>query len=368
MTRADFRKFVSSVSGDRPSEPAYPVYRLRSVKREESPYTRDQAAEIAECLIQDRRRHIANINGVADVIDELTDMQLKGMQDQDYKRVRKIRDVISSLRTTFRDKDRKEFHETRVRDLKTRMHDAEQAVKECQEEWKAKESEFKQDCKQEQRDLDAKHDAELGEMTANWRDESWMRRFAKRSPMLLNQMVREKKMALLGDLWNVEVQMKMNKKSERIEVEERSGEYQSSFENARAQLLRIHEEEIQALKESEAFRWQWLLKCERDAIEVRQKHLAAVKSILEDEGNISNFMAKQFKHPYETVLPMTVSLAGGDDIPAKGKTRSEWGDNGKMSAFRDSNSFEPLTLPPLKVRKVKKPRAYVKKKKGSSRV
>jgi predicted translin family RNA/ssDNA-binding protein len=76
-----------------------------------------------------------NASGIADVIDELTKIQLQAMQEGDYKKVEDVRVAIHTLRRDYREKGRLVYHETRLRSLRDKLEQAQTQLSETQQQF-----------------------------------------------------------------------------------------------------------------------------------------------------------------------------------------------------------------------------------------
>jgi hypothetical protein len=225
---------------------------------------------------------------------------------------------------------------------------------------KTSEDQIKADCVQAAKDMDARHDEELVRLEEQWRTAEMTRKFNKRSSVLLNQQIVEKRLLLIGDFAAADKVRRNNKRAEAEEVNDRFGEYHSHFELVRAQMLARHRKECGELSQSQDFDMKLFQKKKADAIEVVSKRVKSLQALLAEESQFEKFVARKFKKGPEFVLPMTVTTDGGDDIPPTGKSRIFLG----VQEFRDRNSFGPLPLPTLKARPVRNPpRAFVARRK-----
>ena len=332
--------------------------------REVSPYTQEESAQIARDLVNGKKRRIVNAAGIADVIDELTALQVQSMEAGDYRQTCKVRMAIQNLRQNFRKQDRDRYHKARLDTLKQQISEAESQLAEAKARWKAKEADFKATRNTQAKELDAKHDQELRDCKEQWSDERTTRRYNKRSPLLLNRMFVEKQLLLLGEYTEATQQRKINIMSEKEETSEKFREYTASFEGARNWMLKKHETEVTEFNKQKELQWQILLKRENAEIERHTKRVESLKRILEEEGDLANFVAKKFKKGPEMILPLSATCDGGEDIPTMGKTRKEQGSTSVWIRFREAGGVTALSLPPLKFKKIRnKPRAYVEVKK-----
>ena len=337
---------------------------VQESRRELSPYTQAESAQIAQDLVDGKKRKIVNAAGIADVIDELTTLQVESMEAGDYRKTCKIRTVIQTLRQNFRKQDRDKYHKARLDELKQLLSEAESQKAEAVKKWKTKEDEFKATRNKQAKELDERHEQEMMACKDLWSDEKTTRRYSKRSPLLLNRMFVEKQLLLLGDYTEATQQRKINTQSEKEETSERFREYSSSFEGAQKRLLKKHESEVREFNQTKQIQWEILMKKENAELERHTKRVESLQRILEEEGKIENFVAKKFKHGPEMVLPLSVTCAGGDDIPTMGKTRMEQKTESVWVRFRGTTNVPALSLPPLKFKKIRnKPKAFIEVKK-----
>jgi hypothetical protein len=123
---AAFRRMVLGVDG--PPRAAAPPKK----KPAESPYDSDQARKIAEELVRGKSPKILTASGIADVIHALTDIQVQAMEDGNYTQVDQIRVIVSNLRTGYRNKDRADFHDSRLSLLNGKLSEAQGKLAELQ--------------------------------------------------------------------------------------------------------------------------------------------------------------------------------------------------------------------------------------------
>jgi hypothetical protein len=201
---------------------------------------------------------------------------------------------------------------------------------------------------------------ELQDCQDAWRDPGvspFSRRFTRRSPDLLNRKVIEKRMLLVGNFLDAQVLGRINRRYEAAEAQEQYSHYTASFEAARARLFADQQAEIDELKWDQDFAMRWLKKQAVDEIAFCTKRVDVIRIMIDEDQDIEAFVARKFKKPMSFVLPLTCTLEGGEDIPLCGGTRI--GGSRKMHAFRETTELTPLTLPKLKARPAKMPRAYV---------
>ena len=363
-----FRQMI--LGAPKPTGPtAWEIYQTAlESKREASPYTQEESERIATDLVNGEKRKIVNAAGIADVIDELTKMLVEAMEAREYTRSEKIKNIIMRLRKGFRKEDRERCQKERLNSLRQQIAEAETQLSTAKRGWKDKETEFKETRDRLAHELDAKHDQELRECCDQWSCDK-KRIYTKRSSVLLNQMVMEKKLSLIGEFMQADAVKKVNMRNEKEEIDEKFWVYSTEFETARRRILQRHETEIQEFNATKDRQFMIMQKKADDEIERHTRRLNTLKKLLEDESNIDIFTAKRFKKGADPVLPMSASLRGGEDIPTAGKTKKAKGDDGALMRYRESNSFPALSLPPLKFRRLRhKPRAFVAAKKPPPKI
>lgn len=328
---------------------------LNKTREQETLYSKEEIVSLAEQCLKGKKMKTENPGLIADIIDELTNQRVEAMQEGNYMQSKKISETIAQIRYNFRLSDRDSFHSERVADLKSKVKQAEENLENIIKEWKKLEKDLKEKHNEEMEMLKIRHSEEVKDLQADWADPIKQIKYSKRSPDLLRSMTVEKNMALIGDFDGAHETRKRNLKQEKVESSIKFEEMENSYETARMQLVQIHEAEMEILKEEQKLTWDIFMKREEAGIEVGQKRVKATQIILDEEGNYTNFVHRKFKKPVEKVLPMTVTLNGGSDIPTSGKTRVTLGDNGKFTIFKQTPIGTPLPLPPLKVRKMKNP-------------
>jgi uncharacterized protein (UPF0332 family) len=165
-------------------------------------------------------------------------------------------------------------------------------------------------------------------------------------------------MALTGEFLRADAFRRTNRRFEAAETAQKAEAYEAGFESARAALLAKHADEIQHLRMDQEFEASFLRKRKIEAIEVCIKKVNVLKRLLEEDTQLSNFTARKYKRPPEIVLPLTVTVDGGEDVPPGGTTASVLGDS--ISRYREVNAFGPLSLPVLKIKRLRHaPRAVV---------
>jgi hypothetical protein len=188
-----------------------------------------------------------NPKGVAEVIDELTDMKVDAILRCDYSVSEQIDAAISELRLGFRTRDRESFHHERVATLKDRLSEASEVLKQRTEFWNRREEKFAKKCANELSTLEERQADEIEDLTATWNEPKFRRRFAKKSSGLLNGLTIEKSLVILGDFGTAGEMRRRNHRLEQAEAGEKWEEMEAGFESARRQLLKAHEIEIKDL-------------------------------------------------------------------------------------------------------------------------
>ena len=353
-----FKKTVLGFDSKKPK-----IKKMAIKQEDQTTLTRKEVVTLAEDLAKGKKKKVESPIVIADVIDELSDMKLETMQAGEYTKTVKIGNLINTLRRNYRLSDRENFHNGRMNDLGERINEAKQSLNQSKDNWKEKEKEMAELCDNEAKTMDKRHDYELKMLEEEYKDPKTLRKFNKKSPYLLNQLQMEKNMLLTGQYTQAIEARKYNKRYEKMETNEKFSGMVSDFETTRQKLLQVHANEIKDLKALQESRWQKFRKAMNKDINKFQQRVDNIQYLIDEEGDNENFCALKFKKPADIILPMTVTINGGTDIPTSGKTRAAMGDNGKMSKFRDTNNFPPLQLPPLKAKKVKnRPKAFSKPK------
>jgi hypothetical protein len=334
-------------------EPAPPRRPPQTPRHERVPFTLEEARAAAEGLMRGRHPIIPDAKGVADVIDELTRIQLQAMKDGAHRQVDEIQKIITDLRRSFRLKDREELRQTRMAELKARLASTEADLTAEQRHWRTEEEEHRRRAASEASAMDERHSIELADFENESRSERAERQYNRRSSGLLQLQTVEKKMLLMGDFRAADTLRRSNRRLEATEIAAKAERREAKFLAAREALLATHAKEIEELRAAQDFALKILHSKKAEAIEILQKRVAALRRIIEEDLEPENFVSRKFKKGPDFVLPLTVTVSGGEDIPPTGQSRFLLGDS--ISRFRESNAFGPLPLPALKVKKVKHP-------------
>lgn len=361
----EMQQFKQMILGEPSSRPRTSALKQRSkTVVASSPYTRDEIISMANNLAAGKSAKIDDPGTVADVIDELTNIRLESMEKKDYVQTTKIGSVITNLRHSYRQQDRYAYYKEKVDDLMVRMSKAQDSLQQQKETWKEKEKEEIQQYENELREMDENHAQQLQKLEDDWKDDKNQRRFNRRSPFLLNQLQIEKNMLLTGDYIDAQHIRSVNQRFEKQEAQQKYTNMVWDYEEARKKLLNGQKQEIRNLKQSQDLRHKLFQRKMNQDLDLTKKTISNLQFKLNEEGNYNNFCALKFKKSSDVVLPMTVTMEGGNDIPTAGKVRLTCGDNGEMQRFRQLNSFPPLQLPTLQASKIKhRPKAIITKKK-----
>ncbi|OHT11204.1 hypothetical protein TRFO_01139 [Tritrichomonas foetus] len=212
--------------------------------------------------------------------------------------------------------------------------------------------------------LETKQDNQLQDLEMVWREPRTTRKYTKRSPTLLNNQYVERHYALIGEYDQAAAVHKINSKIEKIETSEKHQSLNASFERARSNLLNDQEKTKEIVTTTQNTHMD-LNKVDQQAeLEKLHKRQVILENLLEEEADIDKFVAKRFKKASGTVLPMSVTLNGGTSLSPKKNGTSR--DVSNMVNFVQTPIASPLPLPPLTVKKLKKPKKDDKKKKKPS--
>lgn len=343
---------------------------LRSKRQPESGLSYNEILAIAKNQLEKKPRRNPELDNpavVADVVDVLGNMKVESVQECNYVKSKRISETIDRLRATYRNQDRMNFHNERVEGLKRRLDNIKDEVHVTTEQWKRRQDDLKYMSKEELAALDEKHEEQMRELEEGWQTSSKARKFAKKSSALLHNLTIEKHLVLTGDFDRAAEMRKINHKIEKNEIEAKSHDREVSFEQARQHLLNTQERERQDLLTAQAGRKAVLKKRETHELNVLARRQQAVEGMVAEDGDYNNFCAKKFKKSAEVIVPMTVTMNGGSDIPVAGKARASMRDVDNLQTFRSSSVAAPLVLPPLQVKRLRKTKRLNESEEGKKK-
>ena len=215
-------------------------------------------------------------------------------------------------------------------------------------------------------ELNERHDNQLDNLEKEWREPKTIRKYSKRSVSLLNNQYIERHYALIGDFDQANEVHKINQRTEKAEIKTRHNELNSSFDNARENLLanqNLKEEIVLTIQNDDMN----IARVEQEKeFEKLQKRKNLLEGLITEEGDMNNFAARKFKKSSNVVLPSNITVKGGVGLPPNPEKMTR--DVSNMVNFRQSPVATPLQLPPLTVKKLKrkkKQKAEKKKKKST---
>ena len=329
---------------------------------QESGLSRSEILALANEQLQKKPKKNRLLNNpaiLADVIDELINMKMRATRKGDYPRAKLIGEVIERLRKMFRVNGRIELHKERAGTLGSRLKTVKGEISSINSEWKKKELHLKFELRDELAALDKKHNEQLRELEEAWKLPSAQRKYTKKSAVLLQALTIERKMALTGEYDRAQQMRKSNQKSEKQEAASNYIAMEEAFEAARKQLLENQEIERNDLLKSQVTRKELFMKQKAQELEVLDKRKHAVEGLIAGDGDFNRFVARKFRKSAEIVLPKTVTIAGGQDIPVAGQGHESKIDTKDFHDFRAKTIATPLALPPLKVKRVRRRRRKV---------
>ena len=352
----EFKEFIEGKP--KPKQTAYTRELLTSRSREiESVKTRQEISEIADKIINTKNKgkiqEIDDPATIADVVNEITNRRIAALNESNYIESMKLQKIAEDIRKQFRIRDREHYHEDYMRDLKRKLDAAKTAYKEAEEQWNNKIKDLKEEQKAEIESLEYKHESEMQELEEKWQRPEAARKFTKKSPQLLSQQTIEKHMALTGDLVGAYQMSKVVRKNEKIEATQRFEDMKLTFEKSRANLM-DQQQQARGLMEHlhELKRMEYNNKKD-EIITQHKKRIQVLEKIIADDADIEKFFARKFRKPADVVVPMTVTTAGGDDIPSNGKLRAAPLNTAGIMSFRENTAPSPLQLPTLKIQRPK---------------
>ena len=333
-------------------------------REKNSTLTAEQIATLADGILEGRRKCSDDPATIADVINELTNRRIQAMRECDYLKAMKFKEAADKVRTQFRTTDRENFYREYIRDIKDKLKEAKDALKETEQIWKDRIKQFKQSCKDEVEYVEKKQSEEMDDFEAYWRSDDAARRFSKKSPVLLSQLTMEKNLALTGDLMGAHRMQRTIKRSEQAEAIQKAAEMKQTFQVEQKNLMNKHDTEMEHLEMAHELALQTIQKQANDEISVAQKRVGIYEQMLEDESNMDKFCAKKFKKDSKVLVPMCVTINGGDDIPTSGSTRAAPRNTSVLMNYREASVSTRLQLPKLKIKRPKSSTARRSEAKG----
>ena len=335
--------------------------RLAAMKEEPEPssLSRSEILAIANEQLQKKpkkNRLLNNPSILADVIDELTNMKVRAMRKGDYEKAKLIGEVITRLRRDFRMNERIGLHKERASHLDSRLKTVKGEISAIHSEWKKRKLHMKFELRDELAAMDEKHDEQMKELEEAWKSPATQRKYTKKSPGLLQALTIEKHMVLTGEFDRAQQMRKRNQRSEKREAASNYEAMEEAFQAARKQLLETQETERNELLNSQSNRREMFLRQRGHDLEVLDKRKHAVEGLIAGEGDYDRFVARKFRKSAEVVLPKTVTMSGGADIPVAGRGHESKVDTKEVNEFRAKTIATPLMLPPLKVKRLRRKR------------
>ena len=319
---------------------------------------------MADGILEGRRKCSDDPATIADVINELTNRRIQAMRECDYLKAMKLKEAADNVRTQFRTTDRENFYREYIRDIKDKLKDAKDSLKETEQVWKERIKQFKQSCKDEVQYVENKQSEEMDDFEAYWKSDDAARRFSKKSPVLLSQLTMEKNLALTGDLMGAHRMQRTIKRKEAAEASQKALEMKQTFQVEQKNMMNKHDVEMEHLEMAHELARQTIQKQAEDEILVAQKRVEIFERMLEDESNLDKFCAKKFKKDSKVLVPMCVTINGGDDIPTSGATRAAPRNTSVLMNYREASVSTPLQLPKLKIKRPKSSTARRSEAKG----
>ena len=342
----EFNEFMNG-----PESPPKTQYHS-NVSHIHSSLTEQEISKLAEKLISNKGPLPTEPAVIADLIECLSEMRVKSLEQSDYMRSKRIVELIEQLRLAHRQRDRVQMFEEHVEQLKQKVIEAETSLKAVQDSWKGREKEYQDTVKQENTELRIKQQRQEDDFNAEWQDDSKIRKYNKRSKFLLQQIQIEKALALTGDFDKAQEIRKQNERYEKTEATQKYHEMVGAYESKRRKLIEEQEVQRKELQREQEFRFACIQKAYQEELDLANRRYQAAKKALEMESDINKFIAKKFKKSADVVLPVSVTVSGGNDVLTSDKVKSVT----QLKKFREAPQVAPLTLPPLNVKKITKRR------------
>jgi hypothetical protein len=231
--------------------------------------------------------------------------------------------VIALARQQFRLHDRDLLHREITARLDARYRDAFDVAAAAKESWKRKRAELMEVHRAELMDLAARHEDEHRQLESDWVQPDMIRKFDKRSSVLLQNRQIEQYMLLCGNLTGADQMKRLNSQTEKVELKSREREMTGSFEVARGNLMRKQGHEIERLRMDQEGEMKYLGEIERKDMTAKTRRVEATQRILAEEKDYSKFITKKFHKSANIIVPATVapSRDASSELPplARGK-------------------------------------------------
>ena len=353
------KEFKELMRGPKPKKPSAAAREMLTARTREIESTKspEEIKEIVDRIIKKKKNEklpaIDDPATIADIVNELTNRRVNALKDNDYIQSLKLQQLAEEVRTQFRIRDREHFHEDYMRELNNKLVITKNSMKQSEEEWTAKMKEFDENCKAELDDLDNRQDEEVRDLEDRWQRPEAQRKFSKKSPQLLSQQAREKNMALIGDLVGAHEMSKIVKRTEKIEASQKYENMMMTFEKERANLM-LQQDQARDMLIAQQNQKRNNMQKQRDEINAQYKRrIQALERVIQDDADIEKFCAKKFKRSADTVIPMSATTVGGDDIPTTGKMRAAPLNLAGLMSYRENSVPTPLQLPTLRIKRAK---------------
>jgi len=351
------KEFLEMMNEDSPrkrSKSSNQVFSNR-IPEKISIFTNEEIVKMADLLVSGKKKEIKDPATTADLINELTNRRVEAMQRNDYVASQKIGSIVDDLRLSYRQRDRETFHNERIEELKQRLIDAKDMLKNVESIWKTRIDEQKQLNKDDIIRIKKRHQEEQDALENEWKTPQTARKFSKRSAQLLQHQTAEKYLALVGNYQEAASLRKEISKLENFEISQKYEDMRIAFNKELERLKSKQEIQINNTESSQKSNIAFMEKKAALDIEACNKRVNSITNLLEEEGSFANFCARKFKKPVDVVVPMSVTINGGTDLPTAGRSRVAVKNTGKIMEFRESSVFSPLPLPTLKIKKRKSP-------------
>jgi len=308
---------------------------------------RMSAFDYADKIVSGKGVSVSDPNLAADIIDELNARRVAAMQNNEFQLCKKLRNAIDSVRLQYRLNDRQKLYETIISKLEEKHKVALDELESTKTIWKDRINVFESEHKAQAEKIKSKHEQELNDFNAYWKNPDNSKYFTHRSAYSIQQRAIEHYMLINEYYEAAEKQNKINSIIEKKETTEQLKRFEGKYLEEKQQLLDAQTNDLMQFESEEKTKYEILLVNEKEDILIKQRRVDALSRILEDEKDFGKFVAKRYKCPKERVQPPTVTNFGGIDLPALTKGRLAPIGHEEMHQIKNRSYVSPLSLPIL---------------------
>ena len=269
------------------------------------------------------------------------------MEDGNYILAKQIKECMEKVRRQYRLKSRDSLYEDVVKKMKMKYNSAIDDYEKAKADHKDKQYSLEEKQSAEMNTIKERHKAEIQQIEEIWNSPEKVRQFTHRSMYSLQQKAIERFLLMSENYEAADNQRKINAQLEKKEVMIQQEKMKNKFESEIMKLIDTQENELRILKEQHDIEKALQQKEENNDLDTKKKRVEILEQELKDEAEFDKFIAKTYRCTSDRVLPPTVSIMGGRDLPPLSKGRSIPVSNERLLQIKNSPVATPLELPPL---------------------